>query len=468
MIQSAQSRYLIGGRPVIGVILAGGAGKRLNGISDPAKNGSARPKPLVDVLTGRAIDYSIDAFSRLGLKQVIISANSSSESQIMNCLSSESREPIIELASWSESHPLGTARAFDFVVQSVLKKLDSNGENITFLVQGADTPHNLDLRPLLNDHLENVNDVTVGVVRRLPHQLEREAGHRTFATVVTDGFAFSGPENSAEDRERLDSFYQSQIGKSKPITYFSEQTEGNLYDSAFISTFTFAVNAEFWRTIISPLIKPDNSDFGFDIFPAMASLENPDGILNKQSQEIARAMRGRNFNAYFFPQDRFWCDVGTPYLLWQANMQGLKGRIGDLSRFGKTWQETALGLIGADTRIDESTLRKAKKASKKSPGPTQLPRNIIGCDCSINRNVFMRNSVIGDHVQINGGVKLDGVVVLSCTPEYPTIISQADLKDSIVAGGSIPGKQITGTLIANGAVVYRGPGGELIVAKMMP
>jgi len=472
MTQMTPAKNAIERGKVYGVILAGGLGSRLNGITNSTKNAAARPKACALVLTGLGMDYSTLAFERLGLKQVFISTNASYTSQIQDQMY---KPKDLKITMWPENTQLGTARAIDFFLKSLSKKMGAKINDCTVLVQACDTPHNLDLMPMLESHLGNQGSITIGVTSRSKYLLEKESKQRTFATVVTEGFDFTSKKQvGSEYEEMLDAYYGRNIGCSKPISYFCEESDRD--DSPFISTHIYAINVEFWMDVISKNIRSDFSDFGFHIFPAMASLSLPQEFRSRQIDDIKKAMQGHKFEAYFFPQQgAFWCDVGTPYLLWMANKLGLSGEFSIPESFGKLWKQEPWGLLGVNPETGEPSKidlqARIKEPIKTQEKDKKAIGNIIGQGCDIGKYAHINNSVIGDHTIIDEKVHLDSVLVLPGTPEKPNYIAKADLTNSIVAGGSIPGKRILKPISASGAIIYRGideesKEDELIIGKL--
>ncbi len=475
------ARTAIAKGQVYGLILAGGNAKRLEGIADADLNATACCKPNVLVLTGSAIDYSVRAYEQMGLRDIFVLTTPQQASQIEQQIY-RPKNPDQKVKMWIESRPMGTARSVNDFIKSVAFKLghnESHLENLTFMIMGSDNPNNAGsddpeqhtLMRMLDNHLQSDAGGTVGITRIGMHSNEWE--ERSFATVVPDGLDYKARDISpSEYEEMLDRYYLENIGQVKQITGFCEQSEQKERDERitnFISTGFYAINGAFWIDNISPHIKHNFSDFGFHIFPAMASFSTVyDSAHNIPFQKIKAAMRSSRFNAYFLPEERnglpvFWCDVGTPLLLYLANMRGLMGEFGEPMDFGKVWTKQPWGLVGQDTEIDDQARIKMPQESDTKFDPIGT---IIGRNCRIKRFVHLKNCVVGDNVTLEEKVHLENVVVLPGSPQKPTFISKLKLRNGIIAGGSIPGKVIESTIDAAGAILFRSPSGDLIISKL--
>jgi len=464
---------------VYGLILAGGQATRLRNISNANQNQTACFKSNVPVLTGSAIDYSVRAYEQMGLRNIVVLTTAAQASQIEQQVY-RPKDPSQKVKMWIDSRSIGTARAVDsFIRHIAVKQGEALMDNLTFMVMGSDNPNNVgsddpdqhELIKLLNWQLEQSTAATLGVTRIGMHS--NEWNERTFATVVPDGLNYHSMDTfPSEYEEMLDRYYSEHVGRTRQIAGFIEQDEQKERDrryTNFLSTGYYAVNGAFWMDTISPNLKHNFSDFGFHIFPAMASFDLfPDPTAPIQFQKVREAMRTYRFNAYFIPEHRekepiYWCDVGTPLLLLLANMRGLMGEFGKLPHFGKVWKEEPWGMVGEDTEID---IQARIKPPLQLDSPFQPIGNIIGRNCRIGRFVHLKHCVIGDNVIIDEKVRLENVVVFPGTPLQPTFISKLELRNGIVAGGSIPGSRIIRPVTAEGAILFRSPDGDLVISRI--
>jgi NDP-sugar pyrophosphorylase family protein len=113
------------------VILAGGEGKRLRPLTDSV------PKPLVKINGKAIIDYQIENFTKLGVKEFIV-LGGYKNGELQKHFSSSRNEEVKVIV---EEKPLGTGGAIKAAANSL--------ENSDFVVINGDIMTDLDLSPML-------------------------------------------------------------------------------------------------------------------------------------------------------------------------------------------------------------------------------------------------------------------------------------------------------------------------------
>jgi len=203
-----------------GFILAGGAGTRFRPLT------LTTPKPLIPVLDKPAIEYSLEIFQSLGIKEAVISLSHLAE-KVEIALGDGSRWGM-KLYYSIEKTPLGTAGGF-------VQGLTYFSQPKTTLILSGDIITNANIQPIVDFHQQKRAEFTVGV-------LERED--------VSGAGILSFDQNNKVDR-----YFEK---PTKPEEVFSHWVNGSIY---------------FAEPTVTNYLPPlgTSADFSHDLFPAMVA-----------------------------------------------------------------------------------------------------------------------------------------------------------------------------------------------------
>ena len=148
--------------PLKAVVLAGGQGTRLRPLTDHL------PKPMLPVLNRPLLDYLIDRLRDVGVTKIIFAVGYRPEPLIERYGRGQAWGLEIDYAV--EDSPLGTSGA----VRAILPQLTE-----TFLVLNGDVIASVDLRPMIDQHVERREFATIAI--------HEEDDPSRFGLVQTDG-----------------------------------------------------------------------------------------------------------------------------------------------------------------------------------------------------------------------------------------------------------------------------------------
>lgn len=373
---------------VYGIITAAGEGTRMRALTNRRLNRHARPKAMLPVGTSVLIDYSINALKNIDLDVIYVGTgprpfSESLERRIINRHTYE-----IEIKVHAENELLDTAGTVKYLLQNIIENVKRSD---TICVLPCDTPHNIDLSPILKAHEDKGAAATVAALPiewGSPVWREHRFGTISFQLMnkVED---YKGDRNLFE----LDNMNLAQRlqGESVRVTRYQNHQERDKAESNLVNTGIYFFNAGFLMDL-APHITPKNarpqfSDIGLHVFALLGGRSSEFPFIPEPF--VKKVLAGEYpFNAYLLPPDVYWRDVGNPLALLKANMDFLTGKLRvPLEENDRFWHPEPWGLMGNfGTRLPGDW--------HKIVAP---PMGTLG-------------SVIGNHVQPSG--RIDTSVVL--------------------------------------------------------
>lgn len=372
---------------VLGIILASGRASRLKALSDARVNAHPILKSLAPVLGMPAIGYSLEVLQRIGIRDITVTTNLSNAAQVQDYVGRFS-SPLYDVSTYPERRLLGTAVGTNLALTSRLKQRRYD----TMIVLACDTPHNIDLLPILENHLRTKAALTIGV---LPMKWSSPDWiQRTFGTFRTTTSPTRKPhEDRSVYERRMRDFYLRRVGQSETIVWLHEHFSRNDTQGNLASAHIYVIDVAFWRKFISPFLLRGPADFGFHLFPVLFSGDLLHSALKFYGKLLAGLkLNTKPFNAFFVPEKTndgklsFWFDIGTPFLYWVANMVMLKAYIREhspktlTSFFGKRSQirggQISNCVIGDNTIIDGAKIANSVVLGGTREDPTYLGKQI--------------------------------------------------------------------------------------------
>ncbi|MFH1710219.1 MAG: sugar phosphate nucleotidyltransferase [bacterium] len=436
-----------------GVILAAGSGAKLGKIVSPF-NKHPFAKGACPVGNRRIIDFPIEAAKRAGINEIWINLYYHAPTIRDYGGIDIHRHSGVKINFKIEDQLYGTAG-------SVKNFVNENGglePDDTVVVQNGDIVHNINLRPVIEAHINREAAATI-VVNPISNWDEM----RNFGSVKLKGMKnreeFGSPE---EFEEYIEKFYQDHKDGEDKIFVVEDYEEkfpreiclSNLNDSSI-----YVLSGRLILDFL-PLIR----------LPEKGAEETEGKYFYQFHHVFKWVLQNKDkysFYAYLMPEKEgnvkiYWRDVGTPQKLWQANMDILEGEIdaGLKAAAGKFWHEKPWGWMGNGVIFeDPSTFKVVNK-----PGSI----SIIGDNVKIGKNITIVNSIIGSGTIIEEGMVVrkekdatairdeekDATVVRSIifpssNPQEPNVIGMySKIKDSLFIGGKLdPGNEVTESLI---------------------
>lgn len=412
-----------------GIILAAGPGGRQRVLTDHVRNRCPLPKAILPVGTKALIDFSIDALKHLGLQQIHAGVGTHPFSEFIERQISKSDIYKVKISPHSEHTLLDTAGTTTYILEHFL----SAKNNDTICVLPCDTPHQIDLDPILKAHHKNHAAVTMAVIPIEWHS--GEWSDRSFATVQLEGMPkLADYANHDLFEKALRSFAKEHKGESLKVAKFNEKEERKNCQSNLINIGFYFFNAEFLMRLI-PFIRPKGSspsfsDFGLHIFPFLGGRHEE--FSSAVDPEFLKQVKNGDypFHAYVLSEDVYWRDVWNPLTLLKANMDFLDGRFGTAIDPGDAfWHQKEWGWQGNfGTSIDQNT-------SLHTPLPGSIG-SIIGNHVLISSGAKVERSVIRDHLEIAGSVK-NSVCLPNYFSEQRLIGRGVKMLNSIFVGGEL-------------------------------
>ena len=428
----------IGPNQIHGIILAAGKGRRHRGLTSPY-NRYARPKGMLPIGNRVLIDFSIEALKNLGLPQLHVGINRLPISESTGRPVSErlaehvaDRDAYgIDVRVHTETKILDTAGTVNFILSDCIGGVKRDD---TVVVLPCDTPHNIDLAPMLSAHLARQSAVTIAV---LPITWSSpEWSQRSFGTVELDVMPkvtdYTNKERGLfeEDLKRCASSLQ---GETHRIQGFDEEQGRDKARSNLINTGIYFFRAGFLMDLAPSLTPRDSerrfSDFGLHVFPLLA------GRYEEFSQHpidpgfLQNIKNGRYpFYSYILSPDVYWRDVVDPLALLRANMDVLLGRLDThLREDAKFWRKMDWGWKGLWGKDPQGEI---------TPPPPGSIGSIIGSNVDIVKGAKIVNSIVLDHNEIAGEV-VNSVVFPGSLGEKGLIGKGVNINDTLFVGGQL-------------------------------
>ncbi|MBU0672106.1 MAG: NDP-sugar synthase [Candidatus Margulisbacteria bacterium] len=422
---------------------------RHRAITNPGICSFARPKPMLPLLNRVLIDYSINALQRLGVQMIHVGTGPRPMSEILERHLAELETPSFRINAFSEKSLLDTAGTLKYIMENFLDV--DRGDTICVLP--CDTPNNIDLKPILLNHLHNNAALTVAA---LPIRWSStEWKERTFGTIklgILPTIAEFRDRNHFETalRQRSEVLH----GQSFRVETFCEQEERDRAQSNLISTAIYFFQAGLLMDL-APFITPREadprfSDIGLHILPLLGGRHEEFASHNINDNFIRKVKRGDYpFYAYLLPGNTYWRDIGNPLALLQANLAALQMNAGQkpneeaesVGRFPSSWQ--SLGELARKFRnpsfIDESAVIRSTARIRNSVilGNTDIAGHIKnsivfpGSHQSLAGKSMMRRNVISRGVRLVNCIFVGGTL----GPEFaPKTISDRIIYETIHGG----------------------------------
>jgi glucose-1-phosphate adenylyltransferase len=257
----------------------------------------------------------------------------------------------------------GTA---DAVYQNLTELVEQSADNV--LILGGDHVYKMDYRPMLDFHLDNEADVTVGILR-----VPIAEAHR-FGIVMTDasGRITGFEEKPAQPKDNL---------VSMGIYFFNRDV---LIDE-----------------LVADSDDPNSQhDFGRNIIPRML-------------QENARV--------YAYNFEGYWHDVGTIQAYWEAHME-LLDNPNALDLYDRDWviytrsEERPPATVGSGANVERSLISHGCQIKGQVIHSVLSPGVIVEEGAIVRDSVIMVNTVIGKGAVVDRAV-IDKEVIIGANSQ---------------------------------------------------
>ncbi|HPV83882.1 MAG TPA: glucose-1-phosphate adenylyltransferase [Nitrospira sp.] len=379
---------------VLAMILAGGKGARLMPLTE------ARSKPAVPFGGAyRIVDFVLSNFYNSGILGMHVMVQYRSQSLIEHLrkawrIGDGDRQFVTVVppqmnsgAGWYE----GTA---DAVYQNLNLIRDFAPDIVA--VFGADHVYRMDIRQMLQFHLDREAEVSVA----------------TLPVPVADAQGFGIVEINRTSRV---------IGfDEKPLRPQSMPGDAA---HALSSMGNYLFNADVLVQALEEDAKSGGShDFGRDILPRLIKT-NRVMAYNFLENEVP--------GVAYHEEVGYWRDVGTIQAYWQANMD-LLGDTPTCDLRNREWPIRTEPSFGPPASLVNCYVDHALIGEGSRAIDADIRRSIIGRHVRIERGAYIEDSVIFDHTHIGPGAKLQRVVV----DRHNTIPAHVDLRPRREAQGA--------------------------------
>lgn len=347
------------------VIMAGGEGTRLRPLT------CNRPKPMVPIVNKPVMEHIVELLKKYELKDIAVTLQYMPD--LIQEYFDDGSEFGVKMQYYTEHTPLGTAGS----VKNAESFLDD-----TFLVISGDALTDINLRKAMDFHLEKGSIATL-ILKKVDIPLE-------YGVVVTN------------DDGR--------------ITRFLEKPSWGEVFSDTVNTGIYILSPE----VLGYYRKNEMFDFSKDLFP----------ILLKENKPL-----------YGYITDDYWCDVGDLRAYLQSHRDVLDGKVQinipgkELNRGVWIDEEVEIDenadikspcLIGKNTAVrDNSVIEKYTVIGDSCviSGRCGLKKSIIWKNCTLDKNVQLRGSIICNKVHLNNNVS---------TFEYSVIGDETIVKENAI------------------------------------
>lgn len=376
---------------VLGLIMAGGEGTRLNPLT------ADRSKPSVP-FGGRyeIVDFVLSNFINSNIHSIYLLVQYKSQSLIEHIRQTWVRSSIqpnqfvtvvppqmSNGADWFQ----GTA---DAVYQNInlIRRFDPD----LVAVFGADHIYRMDIQQMVRFHNERSADVTVAA---LPVPVEQATA---FGVIATD----------AEGRVRE---FQEKVAQPSPMP--DDPTR------AYASMGNYIFNADVLIETLEAAHRLGEHDFGKHVLP--------------------RILHDRRLYAYDFTTNKvpgikpyeepaYWRDVGTIEAYFAAH-QDVLGKAPRFDAFNPKWPIYSSPYQGPATKIISGTIQNSILASGTLVDGATIRNSIVRREVVLEADVELDECVIMDHVSIKRGARLKRVIV----DRYNTIAAHTVIGHDLAA-----------------------------------
>jgi NDP-sugar pyrophosphorylase family protein len=412
-------------------VLASGSGRRQRVLTNPKFNRYARPKAMLPVGNMVLIDFSIEALKGLGLLKLYVGAGPRPLSDILERRLLKRELYNAEIQMHSEQELLDTAGTVNYLIQNFIQPYP----NDTICVLPCDTPHNINLGPILESHLRTGAAATVAA---LPIRWSSpEWAERTFGTIRLKGMPNieKYPDRNVFEAA-VKKFTRTLGGETFRVKGFDEKVPRDEAPSNLINTGIYFFNAGFLMDL-DPIITrryPEDSptrfsDFGLHLFPLLGGRHEEFAyIRNKEPKFFNKIAQGEyQFNAYVLPPNTYWRDVGNPIALIRANMSVLDGKLDTGLEYRlQRWEPQSWGWKGAHgtTISDQAVIASPKHAGTLG--------SIISGHVTVGAGAMIERSVVLNYSEVHGRV-----INSLCFPgtTHQVLESTAHIRRNIIGNG---------------------------------
>ena len=371
---------------VLGIIMAGGKGERLLPLTE------VRSKPAVPFGGKyRIIDFVLSNFLNSNITSVYVLVQYRSQSLIEHLRKSWHMGGRLSHSFVSVVPPQMRAREgwYEGTADAVYQNLNliDDWQPDVIAVFGADHVYRMDIRQMLDEHLDHDADATVAA---LPVPAKAATGFGIL---------------EADEHGRMIGF------EEKPSA--PKQMPGRPgYALSSMGNYLFKTKA------LVPILKRDASspgthDFGRNIVPELLE-EHRVYVYNLEHNDIP--------GLHQYEEKGYWRDVGTLEAYWQSNMDLLGERpLFDLHNpawpiFSSEYDGPMAMLVG--THVDQSMIGHGTRCVD-----ADIQKSVIGRGVRIERGAQLKECVILDDVHIGAHARLRRVIAYrgSCVPAHARI-----------------------------------------------
>ena len=391
---------------VLGLILAGGRGERLQPLT------KERSKPSVPFGSKyRIVDFVLSSFVNSRIYSMYILVQYKSQSLIdhirrvwrMSALLDENFIVTVPpQMRWGESWYRGTA---DAVFQNLNLIRDANPDLVAIF--GADHVYRINLEQMVDAHLAKRADVTVAALP-VPIETASEFG---LLDVDSDGRIVGWEEKPKEPRAMPGDPTRALSSMGNYI-FSSDALEEVLVEDSRRST-----DHDFGRTII-PELYPYTRVYAYDF------LRNEVPGLRPTEE------RG------------YWRDVGTIDAYWRANMD-LLGETPALDLDNPQWPILGAHYAGPSVRIVDGSVEDSLLGEGTLIRGGTVRRSILRQGVVVEPGAVIEHSIIMDHTTIGRNARVRRAII----DRFNTVEPNA------VVDGDAPPEEAAGTLDSSGIVV---------------
>jgi glucose-1-phosphate adenylyltransferase len=358
---------------MLAFVLAGGKGERLFPLT------SFRSKPSVP-FGGRyrIVDFALSNLINSQIYSIYLAVQYKSQSLIEHVrlnwvLSSVIKDHFVAVVppqmrmgpEWFQ----GTA---DAIFQNINLIRQHNPEHV--IIFGADHIYRMDIRQMIDFHLEKDADVTVAA-RPSPVKLAS-----SFGVIISDS------EN------RIIGFQEK---PKKPTPMLNDPSR------AYVSMGNYIFNRDILLESLANAQRKKQHDFGAHVIPGLVETEKVFAY-DFATNSIPGTMP--------YEEEGYWRDVGTISAFFEANMDML----GDSPLFeldNKLWPIHPSGYEGPATKILKGDIRNSIIAEGTVIQKARIRNSIIRSDVTIENDVSVEDCIIMDSAVLKKGCKLRRVIV---------------------------------------------------------
>lgn len=368
----------------LALVLAGGRGSRLHGLTDwrakPAVHFGGKYR-LIDFALSNCLNSGI---SRIGVLTQYMSHSLNQHIQQGWRLTASDGSPMIELlpAQQRTSEHSWYSGTADAIYQNIDIIRNHNPEYV--LILAGDHIYKMDYREMLNAHIASNADLTIGAIET--------------------------------DLEEAKQFGVLAVDSDNRVTKFDEKPECPAHmpgkpDKALASMGIYIFNSQF---LYGQLIQDHDSlntqnDFGRNIIPNL--------ILNQN-------VMAHQFYDHKLDRPAYWRDVGTLDAFWKANLE-LIGVVPELNLYDKSWPIRSFSSQSPPAKFVFDSAERCGAAvnsmicdgciiSGAHISNSLLHTNVVANECTtISESVVLPDCIIGEHCKLKRVILDRGCVVPS-------------------------------------------------------